>query len=389
MSFGVYIHFPYCSKRCSYCDFAIAVRRRIPHQRYADAVLRELSARAPLYDGRTLFTVYLGGGTPGLWDPACVERVLAGVRGAFGGAAPVEVTLEANPGDLAPGALSRLRTAGVDRLSLGVQTFARRQLDVLGRAHGPEEAARAVAEARAAGFDNLSLDLIFALPGQTLGDLDLDLARLIDLGAEHLSLYGLTVEERTPFGALSRAGLLPRGGDEVEAEMFERVERRLRAAGYDHYEISNYARPGRRAVHNGLYWTGGEWLGLGSSAHSFRRLPDGGGERFATWKQVDRYFAAVSRIAPHLGPDDPLVASHERLTADDLAREAIWLGFRLLDRGVDRAAFAARFGADPVARFPAEFARLAAEGLVRLEADRALLSPRGVLVADAVAARFL
>jgi oxygen-independent coproporphyrinogen-3 oxidase len=386
MPLGVYVHFPYCTRRCPYCDFAIHVRRTIPHERYADAVLRELSARAPLYEGRDLVSVYFGGGTPGLWQPASVARVLAGVCAAFH-ATPREVTLEANPGDLAPGALHELRAAGVDRLSLGVQTFGRRHLVVLGRTHGPDDAGRAVAEARAAGFTNLSLDLIFALPDQTLGDLDHDLARLCELAPEHLSIYSLTVEERTPFGALSRARALPLPGAAVEAEMFERIDARLTASGFEHYEISSYARPGRRAIHNSLYWSGGEWLGLGSSAHSFRRLADGSAERFSSLRSVDRYFAASAAARP--GPSDPLLAAYERLPADALAREALWLGLRLLDRGIDRSAYAARFGFDPLARFHAEFARLVDDGLVAIDGDRLRLTPRGALFADEVGARFL
>ena len=270
-----------------------------------------------------------------------------------------------------------------------MQSFAPRQLALLGRDHQAKDAARAVAEARAAGFENLSLDLLFALPGQTLSELDRDLAALFDLAPDHLSIYNLTVEERTPFGALQRSGALTLPRATVQAEMFERIELRARAAGFDHYEVSSYARPGHRAVHNQLYWSGGEWLGLGSSAHSFRRLGDGGGERFATVRSVDHYFARVGSVASLPSPEDPLLALHERLDAATLAREALWLGLRLLDRGIERAPFAARFGFDPVTRFAGEFRRLTDEGLVEVNATRARLTPRGALFADEAGARFI
>jgi len=391
--FGVYIHFPYCRKRCPYCDFATHARERIPHERYARAVVDELRARAPLYPGRRLRSIYFGGGTPGLWRVDCLAEVLTEIRRTFAtddavGGEP-EITVECNPGELPDEQLGALRAAGVNRLSLGVQSLEPRHLVTLGRLHGADEPRDAVRRARAAGFDNLSLDLMFGLPSQTLAELDRDLDGLLALAPEHLSIYNLTVEERTPFGAMQRQGtlLLPDAG--LVAEMYELVDTRARAAGYEHYEISNFARPGRRAVHNTLYWAGGEYLGLGSSAHSHRLLPDGRGERFATVRSVDDYLRVVERAGstPALA-DDPALAMHEELTADALEREGMWLGLRLLD-GVARADHAARHGADPAARHAAELARLTDEGLVELTPDLIRLTRRGVLFADEVGARFL
>ncbi len=382
MPFGVYIHFPYCLKKCPYCDFAIHVRKSIPHRRYADAVLRELALRADGFDGRGLVSIYFGGGTPGLWEPECIADVIGAIEARFAVGSGIEVTVEANPEAMARGTLAALRQAGVNRLSLGAQSLDPHQLAALGRAHGAAEVRAAVEDARAAGFDNLSLDLIFGVPAQTLADLDRDLDGLLALAPEHLSVYNLTVEERTPFGAFQRAGTLKLPDAGLQADMFARVGERARAAGFEHYEISSYARPGRRAVHNSLYWSGGEWLGLGCAAHSFRRLPDGGGERTANLRSVDRFFAA-------LDAGGELTAERERLDEAALAREAIWLGLRMLGDGVDRARFAARFGADPIDRFAGEFARLGAEGLVEVDAARARLTARGALFADEVGARFL
>lgn len=375
--FGVYIHFPYCRKRCPYCDFAVHARARIPHEQYAAAVRRELAERAPMFDGRRLRSIYFGGGTPGLWRADCLGEVLAAVRAAF---APegeaLEVTVEANPDDLPREQLDGLRAAGVNRLSLGMQSLDPKHLATLGRTHARGEAERALKEARSAGFDNVSVDLMFGIPSQTLTELESDLAGVLAMEPEHVSVYNLTVEDRTAFGGLQRAGMLSVPDSGVCAEMYERIDARLGAAGLPHYEISSWARPGRRAVHNTLYWTGGEYLGLGCSAHSFRRLPDGSGERFSVARSVDEWLRA------------PSVATRETLDPAALEREAVWLGLRLLD-GIDRAAHARLYGADPVATHADEIDRLVREGLVTVDPERLRLTPRGVLFADEVGARFV
>ncbi|HEY7956318.1 MAG TPA: radical SAM family heme chaperone HemW [Polyangia bacterium] len=386
--FGVYIHFPYCRKRCPYCDFAVHARARIPHDRYAEKVVAELEARAPLFAGRRAHTLYFGGGTPGLWRSDCIAKVVAAVRDRFALGEKAEVTVEANPDDLPRAQLDGLLAAGVNRLSIGVESLEPKHLATLGRLHGPNEAVQAVREARAAGFTNLSLDLMFGLPAQTMVELERDLDGLLALSPEHLSVYNLTVEERTPFFALTRSGALKVPDSGLCAEMYERVMARLAAAGFGHYEISSWARPGRRAEHNTLYWTGGEYLGLGCSAASHRRLPGKmGGERFSNVRSVDEWFAA----APGDGEDlarDPALGSYERLDGGALEKEALWLGLRFLD-GLDRARHAARHGADPLVHHAGELERLAREGLVTITEDRIRLTPRGVLFADEVGARLL
>ncbi|HEX6836223.1 MAG TPA: radical SAM family heme chaperone HemW [Polyangia bacterium] len=378
--FGVYIHFPYCRKRCPYCDFAVHARARIPHEQYAAAVRAELAERAPLFAGRRLTSVYFGGGTPGLWRADCLGDVLAAVRASFpraeGAAGEMEVTVEANPDDLPREQLDGLRAAGVTRLSLGVQSLEPKHLASLGRTHARGEAERALADARAAGFDNISVDLMFGMPSQTLTELESDLAGVLAMEPEHVSVYNLTVEERTAFGGLQRAGLLSVPDSGVCAEMYERIDARLAAAGLRHYEISSWARPGRRAVHNTLYWTGGEYLGLGCSAHSFRRWPAGGGERFSVARSVDEWLRS------------PSVATKETLDAAALEREAVWLGLRFLD-GIDRARHARLYGADPVDAHADEVRRLLDEGLVTVTPERFALTQRGILFADEVGARFV
>lgn len=388
--FGVYIHFPYCRRRCPYCDFAVAARRTVPHERYLRAILDELRVRAALFPGRRAVSVYFGGGTPSLWRPGCVAEALAAVLATFpppDGVVP-EVTVECDPKDLQPAGLAGLRRAGANRISLGVQSLSERHLQALGRLHTPDEARRAVAACRAAGFDNLSVDLMIGLPEQTRAELDQDLEGLLELAPEHVSLYQLTVEPRTALAARVRRGLVVLPDQDVQAGCYERVRDTVEAAGLVHYEISSFARMAprdRRAVHNRLYWTLGEYLGLGVSAHSFRRDGDGGGERFGNPRGVDEYLGRAAIPAPAELP------VHERLAREELLREALWLGLRQIG-GISRRDFAGNLGEDPV---PAEgprrqaIERLRQRGLLCLEGDVLRLSRAGVLFADEVGAAFL
>jgi oxygen-independent coproporphyrinogen-3 oxidase len=376
---GVYIHFPWCRARCPYCDFAIAVPRghdlaRIPHGRYAGAVLAELAARAPLFDGRRLRSIYFGGGTPSLWDPAEIARVIAAVRARFPGV-PEEITVEANPLDCAPPALDALRAAGATRLSIGSQSFDDRELSFLGRDHDGAAAAGAVGAARAAGFGSVSLDLIYGLPGRAAGDFARTLERAIVLGPEHMSVYQLTIEPRTPFGAAARAGRRVAAADEIAADLFELAHARLTAAGYEHYEVSSYARPGHRARHNALYWTGADYLGLGNGAHSLLRLPDGGGLRWAAHRSVVRYLAGAPAADPRACG---LVAETTAQDARALRADRLWLGLRTSD-GIPR----------DLVGDAAPLAALAGAGLVTIDGDRIRPTARGLLFADDLGARLL
>ena len=383
--FGVYVHFPYCRVHCPYCDFAVAVRSRIPHAEYADAVIAELRERAPGFAGRDLVSIYFGGGTPSLWDPACVARVVSAICQLFGARADdLEITVEANPDLLPRKLLDDLRAAGVNRLSLGVQSLAPMQLVTLGRLHSAKEPIAAIADARAAGFLRVSLDLMYGLPSQSLEDLARDLDGVLALGPDHLSVYSLTIEGRTPFAVRAREGRLPLPDEDTHAAMAELVEERIERAGLDRYEVSSWAKEGFRAVHNSLYWSGGEWLGLGSSAHSFVRLPEGGGERSANVRGVDQYL----KIALEKKYEQ-WISTREALSAEDLAREAMWLGLRRIAEGVVRGDYRARYGVDPVERFAAEIARLTGEGLLAVDAERVLLTRRGARFADEVGARFV
>jgi oxygen-independent coproporphyrinogen-3 oxidase len=382
---GVYVHFPFCSVHCPYCDFAVDARPDIPHDRYADAVVAEVAARAPWFAGAALRSIYFGGGTPGLWRPDALGRVVAAILRGWGAAttAGLEITLEANPGEIDADRLAAWRAAGVNRLSLGAQSFDDELLRGLGRNHDVAAIARAVSAARAAGFANLTCDLMYGLPGQDEAGWLASVAALVALGPEHVSAYALTVERGTPFGARARAGSLVTPPDEDVAAMFERGRAALAAAGYEQYEVSSYARPGSRAVHNHLYWTGAAYLGVGASAASFRPLADGTGWRFSNPRATETYLRAVDA-----GAGNPRPAKIERRTQPELENEAIWLGLRTTD-GVDRAAHRARFGADPLAgrERAAASARCVAAGWLSVTDADLRLTPAGLLFADEVASR--
>ena len=247
MPFGVYIHYPYCLSKCPYCDFASRAETVIPQERYTDAVLRELRVRAREFPDREPISIYFGGGTPSLWDPPLFARVLAEVRSLWPVRADAEITLEANPGTTDEARFSAFREAGANRISIGVQSFAPRQLVSLGRKHSPEDAVRAYETARKAGFTNISLDLIHGAEAQTTELAGRDAAAAVDLGPEHISCYALTLvglAEEVPMARAVRRGELTLPDDEASADMGEAVRAELSRGGYARYEISNYARPG-------------------------------------------------------------------------------------------------------------------------------------------------
>jgi len=268
----VYVHVPFCRRRCSYCDFSIAVRRTVPSRRYVEAVAAEhaMRLREGDWDPEPLETLYLGGGTPSLLAPEATAD-LVGELIAGNPAALREVTLEANPDDVTREAARKWRAAGISRISLGVQSFDSRALRWMHRTHTAEGARRAVETLREAGFDNISLDLIFALPDHVAGDFRRDLEAAVALEPEHLSVYGLSVEPRTPLARWIARGSAKPTSDVRYAREFLLADRFLTAQGFVHYEVSNYARAGFEARHNRAYWTGAPYAGLGPAAHSFSR----------------------------------------------------------------------------------------------------------------------
>ena len=358
----VYIHVPFCARRCSYCDFAIAVRRTVPSERFVDLVLAEWDRwqEHPAWgDSPEIRTLYFGGGTPSLLAPSALDRLLDGVARARSLAAGAEVTLEANPDDVTPAAARAWRAAGINRVSLGVQSFDPVALRWMHRAHLPAQAVAAVQAVRAAGLENLSLDLIFGLPPgleRRWGD---DLARALALAPDHLSLYGLTVEEHTPLGRWASRGDIAPVPDDTYAAEFLSAHSVLREHGWEHYEVSNAARPGRRAEHNIGYWRRAPYLGLGPSAHS----------GFGTVRQWNlRNWSAYERAA---AAGDSVVAGREELGEAEVELEELYLGLRTAE-GLPAARIPTRTASEWIGAGWAEASqgrlRLTAEGWLRLDA---------------------
>jgi len=320
----VYVHVPFCRRRCSYCDFAIAVRRTVPVREFIDSLAREIEIRYPDQPPRDIDTLYFGGGTPSSLGGDGVARLLDRLRARFRFDDRAEVTLEANPDDVTAESASAWRAAGVNRLSIGAQSFDARVLAWMHRTHSADQIERAVTAARAAGIHNLSLDLIFALPASLGRDWDDDVRRALALDPAHLSLYGLTVEPATPLARWRERRLVQEAPDDVYEREFLAADETLAASGFEHYEVSNYARPGSRARHNSSYWRHVAYDGFGPSAHSFDA-------RRRRWN--DREFAEWSRRLAAGG--DPC-AGDEVLTQEDVDTERIYLGLRTSD-GVDMA----------------------------------------------------
>jgi oxygen-independent coproporphyrinogen-3 oxidase len=388
---GVYLHLPYCDRVCPYCDFAVIAARTLSREvedRYVEALLTELAARRRDFEGRRLASVYFGGGTPSLFRPASIARL----RDAIGLVFPessdpgeaVETTLELNPSTVESDRLPDFRAAGVNRLSIGVQSFDDDQLKRLGRAHRAPVIDSTLTAARNAGFDNLSLDLIFAGPGQTEATLAADLDRLLAFGPEHVSTYELTFEPETPFGRALADGRMEACDEDRAAEMIGQVESCLEDGGYTRYEISSYARAGRRARHNARYWQRQAVLGLGLGAHSTeaRTAAHPHGARRSNPRTLDDWLAGLE-------VDPARAGVLEDLPLETARGEAVFLALRQRE-GLDAARFASEFGGPPREFFAEEIDRMQHFGwLLETSAGDLRLSAEGRLLADSVAAEFV
>jgi len=373
--YGVYVHFPWCTTRCPYCDFAVTTDHPVPGARYARAVVEELRMRAPGFGGLACTTLYLGGGTPSLWEPEAIAAVVEAVRG-LGLPAGAEVTLEANPEQVTPERAAAWRDAGVSRLSIGVQSFDAGVLRKLGRRHGPEAAERAV-RAAAAVLPNVSVDLIAGGRRSTAETARADAARAAALPVAHVSAYALTLDadvlaEDVPFARLARAGRLTFPSDDEVLSQGAAVREVLEGAGFLRYEVSNFARPGFASRHNLLYWESESYLGVGAGAVGC--LHGGGGAvRWTNPREPGPWLAAVERGALP-------TAEEERLGAADVRNERVMLGLRT-------AAGVAVASLGPAQA--AEARRLVAAGLAAIRDGRLALTPRGLDVHSAVAERLL
>ena len=395
---SLYLHIPFCHAKCHYCDFNSYAGMLGLREQYVAALLDEIAlagehARLPGGAPRRSRTLFLGGGTPSLLTAEQVDAILAACRRAFALDADAEITLEANPGTVEYGHLDELRAVGVNRLSMGAQSFDAALLRWMGRIHSPEEIETAVAKARAAGFDSVNLDFIYALPGQSLAMWEATLERALALTPEHLSLYSLIVEEGTPLHRWVHQGRVRPADEDVAADMYEYAERRLERAGYIHYELSNWALPGHECRHNLTYWHNLPYAGLGAGAHGWFA-----GHRYSQARPVHDYISRVRasvRGQPAGGAGmraaslpGGAVVEDEAISRSLEQAETAMLGLRLVE-GIDLEAFERRYGTGFDAVFGARLAPVDSYGLLEMREKRLRLTARGRLLGNEVFERLL
>ena len=378
--FGLYIHIPFCAAICNYCNFNRGLFDAELKTRYVAALNAEIERSAGSESGDApggaADTIYFGGGTPSLLEPGEIDQIIAACRKSFAVAADSEVTLEANPETVTTDTLRSFRHAGVNRLSFGVQSFRDDELRRLTRLHGADRARGAYREARAAGFDNVSLDLMMWLPGQQVSEWLESVDEAIVLGPEHLSLYMLEVYPNSPLRDDMARAAWSQAPDEDVAVMYTAAMERLEGAGYRQYEISNVARPGRFSRHNLKYWTDGEWFGFGCGAHSTVA-----GVRWKNVSATDEYIARVAAGRSTAGET-------RRMTAEERLGDALFTALRLSE-GADIAAINERYGVDAWARFGPDLDRYIQGGLLEVTENRWRLTRQGILLAHEVMAVFV
>jgi oxygen-independent coproporphyrinogen-3 oxidase len=373
---AVYVHIPFCDYHCSFCDFAIVVGQRARVPAYIDAVIAELGLRLAGRPKPIVNTVFFGGGTPGSIEPGYIAAVLAALRRSCDFAPDAEITLEANPGNHGPSFWPALRQAGINRVSIGIQTMDDRILSRVGRRHSADDALAALYAVHKAGFASLSADLMFGLPGQTPAGWNDTLDRVLAANVDHISAYGLIIEPGTPMERGIRRGLIHPPSDDDAADMYEYALDALAAAGFEHYEISNWGKPGLQSRHNLTYWRHDPYIGLGMGAHSYLD-----GIRSANIRGLNRYVQSVARGELPVAQVDPI--SPERARAD-----AAMLGLRLVS-GIDLPTFNQRFGGDLVADHAEAVGRFRGLELLEVVDDHLRLTRRGYLVANQIWQEFI
>ncbi|MGA7828054.1 MAG: radical SAM family heme chaperone HemW [Geobacteraceae bacterium] len=381
MTLSLYIHYPFCLRKCRYCAFNSVVDASCSSDEYLAGLLGELALRRGMPErGSSAVTLYFGGGTPSLLEPGQVERIIDAAAKQYALASDAEITLECNPGTVDGAKLAAFRAAGVNRLSVGVQSFDDDLLELLGRAHTAGETLAAFRYARKAGFDNVGIDLIHSLPGQTLVHWQRELSRACELNPEHLSVYGLSIEEGTPFALLEENGTLFLPDEEESADMYEKSAEILTAHGYEQYEIANFSRPGFRSRHNSGYWKRRPYLGFGAGAHSFLH-PPAAGHRFSNSERVADYLQMIS--------NDCFPTSESRsLTRDEAMAEYLFLGLRLTE-GVSLMRFYEEFSLSFHEVFGIVSADLFAAGLLEIRGDFLRLTEKARILSNQVFVRFL
>jgi len=374
---GIYIHIPFCRSRCSYCDFATGMYESDLANRYVGAVAKEIAGWREVDQPADVDTIYFGGGTPSLLSPPQISHILQAVHARFRIAPDAEVTIEINPGELELSRLRSFRDLGINRASFGAQTFDDGQLRQLGRTHTSQDIRTTFLHLRDAGFANINFDLIAGLPGQTVAGWQRNLDEALALRPEHLSLYLLDLHEGTPLADQIRRGAQPKPDDDLAAEMYALMIERVCAAGYDHYEISNFCLAGFASRHNTKYWSGAPYYGFGCSAHSY----DGKRRRWANERDAAKY---VELLDDNRSP----IVEHTNLSEDEARAESLFLGLRLM-HGLDLKQYRARFGTDLRDEYDADLTRLREAGLIEIDEQLLRLTRRGALLSNEVLAMFV
>ena len=372
---GLYVHIPFCSSRCSYCDFATGLYQHELAEQYVRALISEI--KSSRFHNEHVDTIYFGGGTPSLLTPSQLDRILAILHDHFAIDPASEITLEINPGSVNEEKLRAFRSLGINRASFGAQTFDDKELAKLGRSHSAADTLKTFADLHRSGFDNVSLDLIAGLPGQTLAGWQRNIKQALDLRPEHLSFYLLEVHQGTPLAEHIRRGIQPEPDDDLAGVMYQWMLEQASEAGYEHYEISNLCQPGFHSRHNVKYWTAAPYYGFGCSAHSY----DGQTQRWSNHRDVSKY---VETIESGLSP----VVDEQQLSQTDVRAEALFLGMRLM-RGIDLRRYRESFGVDLRDEHGEDLDRFCRAGLLEFDGDLIRLTRNGALLSNEVFAAFV
>ena len=368
---SAYVHIPFCTQICYYCDFSKVFIKNQPVDSYLEHLLEEFRS----YDIQKLRTLYIGGGTPTALSASQLEVLLKGLTKNLDLSALEELTIEANPGDLDADKIAVLKNSAVNRVSLGVQTFDDKMLKKIGRSHLEKDIYENIDRLKLAGFDNISIDLIYALPGQTMEQVKENVAKAIELDIPHMSLYSLILENHTVFMNRMRRGKLPLPKEELEAEIFEYIIAELEKSGFEHYEISNFSKPGFESRHNLMYWDNAEYYGIGAGASGYVN-----GVRYKNHGPIRHYLTAVEEGNARI--------TEEHLSQKERMEEEMFLGLRKKS-GVSMTRFEEKFGR-PFEGLYGEIVRdLVQQGLMQIEGDRVRMTKRGLFLGDTVAERFI
>ncbi len=374
---AIYLHIPFCTNICHYCDFNTYVVRGQPVDDYLLALEREMANTVERYPPDRIDSIFIGGGTPTVLEPDQLERLLEAIQRYFPvWSEQIEFTVEANPGTTQLEKLKVMKAGGVNRLSFGAQTFRPDLLRRIGRIHNAEDIVRSVEDARAVGFDNLSLDLMFGLPDQRIADLEQTLLRTVSLSPSHISLYSLQIEEGTPFHTLHHQGKLPLPSEDEELAMYKLAQEFLSKAGYKQYEVSNFAQPGRESRHNLTYWHNGAYYGFGAGAHGYIH-----GIRYANVKGIKEYIKCSNRGMRPVGEE-------RAVTDEESMEDFLILGLRLLE-GVSKERFFHRYRRSLDEVFGHVIKSLESRGLLLADEARIKLTSQGLLFGNEVFAAFI